>query len=60
MNMAGALTASLTPLIYGYLFSRGYWIEPFFVSSGVLFLGAIIWTFFIHPDVSVINEQESV
>jgi sugar phosphate permease len=60
MNMAGALTASLTPLIYGYLFSRGYWIEPFFVSSGVLFLGAIIWSFFIHPDVSVINEQESV
>jgi sugar phosphate permease len=57
MNMAGAISASMTPLVYGYLFSRGLWVEPFFVSSGVLFLGAIIWTFFIRPDVSVIDSQ---
>jgi sugar phosphate permease len=29
MNTAGALAASLTPLVYGGLFDRGSWVPPF-------------------------------
>jgi len=55
MVMAGALVASLTPLVYGGLFDRGFWVAPFFVSSGVLFAGALVWTFLIDPERSVIS-----
>jgi len=55
MNMAGALAASLTPIVYGSLFGRGYWVAPFLVSAAVLALGALIWTFLIDPDRSVIE-----
>ena len=54
MVMAGALAASLTPLVYGGLFDRGYWVAPFFVSAGVMFAGALIWTFLIDPERSVV------
>ena len=55
MNMAGALAASLTPIVYGSLFGRGYWVAPFLVSAAVLALGALIWTFLIDPDRSVVE-----
>lgn len=55
MNMAGALAASFTPLVYGGLFDRGFWVTPFFVSAGVLFAGALIWAFFIDPERSVVG-----
>jgi len=55
MNMAGALAASLTPLVYGSLFDRGYWIAPFFVSASVLVAGALIWIFLIDPERSVVD-----
>jgi hypothetical protein len=29
MNMAGALAASLTAIVYGALFGAGYWVAPF-------------------------------
>ncbi len=54
MVMAGALAASLTPLVYGGLFDRGYWVAPFFVSAAVMFAGALIWTFLIDPEKSVV------
>lgn len=54
MNMAGALAASLTPLVYGTLFDRELWIAPFFVSAGVLCVGAMIWLFLIDPEKSVV------
>ena len=53
MNMAGALAASFTPLVFGYYFGRGSWSIPFFITSGVMLLGAAIWTFLIHPERSV-------
>jgi sugar phosphate permease len=59
MNMAGALSASLTPIIYGNLFEQGLWIEPFFVSAGVLFLGSLTWVFLIDPDCSVVEAMPS-
>ena len=55
MVMAGALAASLTPLVYGGLFDRGFWVAPFFVSAAVMFAGAVIWTFLIEPSRSVVS-----
>jgi sugar phosphate permease len=55
MNMAGALAASLTPLVFGYYFGKGSWMFPFFITSGVMLLGALIWTFLINPEKSVVD-----
>jgi sugar phosphate permease len=55
MNMAGALAASLTAIVYGTLFGKGFWVAPFLVSAGVMFLGALIWTLLIDPEKSVVE-----
>ena len=55
MVMAGALAASLTPVVYGGLFDRGFWVAPFFVSAAVMFVGGAIWTFLIEPERSVVG-----
>jgi sugar phosphate permease len=57
MNMAGALGASLTPLVFGYFIERGSWIAPFFVTTGVMAAGTLIWTFFINPEKSVVTND---
>jgi sugar phosphate permease len=54
MNMAGALAASLTAIVYGSLFGAGYWVAPFLVSAAVMGAGALIWAFLIDPDRSVV------
>jgi hypothetical protein len=36
------------------LSDRGSWIAPFFVSAGVMLIGALIWTFLIDPERSVV------
>jgi hypothetical protein len=55
MNMAGALAASLTAIVYGNLFGRGLWVAPFLVSAAVMALGALIWIFLINPEKSVVE-----
>lgn len=55
MNMSGSLAASLTPIVYGTLFGRGYWVAPFLVSAAVLGAGALIWIFLIDPERSVVE-----
>ncbi len=55
MNMAGALAASFTPLIFGYYFGKGSWMMPFFITSGVMLAGALIWIFLINPEKSVVD-----
>jgi sugar phosphate permease len=57
MNMTGALAASLTPIVYGTLFGRGYWVTPFVVSAAVLALGALIWIFLIDPEKRVVSTE---
>lgn len=57
MNMAGALAASLTPIVYGTLFGRGYWVAPFVVSAAVMAAGALIWIFLIDPEQSVVGAE---
>lgn len=67
MNMVGALGGASTAVVYGNLFNRGLWVAPFFVSAGVMVLGALIWVFLIDPERSVVEtalpklvaEQES-
>lgn len=54
MNMSGSLAASLTPIVYGSLFERGYWVAPFLVSAAVLTAGALIWVCLIDPEQSVV------
>ncbi|PYR30814.1 MAG: MFS transporter [Acidobacteria bacterium] len=57
MNMAGALAASFTAIVYGSLFGRGYWVAPFLVSAAVMALGAIVWMFLIDPERSVVEAR---
>jgi sugar phosphate permease len=55
MNMAGSLAASLSPIIFGALVQRGFWILPFFITAGVLLTGALIWAFLIDAEKLVID-----
>lgn len=55
MNMMGAIGASVSPLVFGMLVQRGSWIMPFYVTAGVLIAGALIWTFLIDPERSVVD-----
>ena len=55
MNMVGALGGASTAVVYGSLFNRGFWVAPFLVSAGVMFLGALIWIFLIDPEQSVVD-----
>jgi MFS family permease len=57
MNMAGSLAASASPIIFGVLTQRGFWIAPFLITAGVLLTGALIWTFLIDPEKSVVEER---
>jgi sugar phosphate permease len=57
MNMAGALAASFTPLIFGYYFGKGSWMVPFFITSAVMLIGALIWAFLINPERSVVEAR---
>jgi sugar phosphate permease len=57
MNMAGSLAASVSPIIFGALVQRGFWIAPFFISAGVLVTGGLIWAFLINPDTSVVEAR---
>ena len=54
MNMVGALGGASTAVVYGSLFNRGLWVAPFLVSAGVMLVGALIWTFLINPEQSVV------
>jgi sugar phosphate permease len=58
MNMGGQLVGALSPMVFGKLVDNGSWVAPFVVSAGLLFIGAIIWGFWIDPDKSVIDRDE--
>jgi sugar phosphate permease len=55
MNMVGAVGASISPLVFGFLVERGSWIAPFYVTAAVLASGALIWIFLIDPEQSVVD-----
>jgi sugar phosphate permease len=54
MNMAGALAASVSPVIFGYFAQRGFWVAPFLITAGMLVAGALLWTFWIDPEKPVV------
>ena len=56
MNMAGAVGASISPLVFATLVERGSWIAPFLVTAGVLVIGALIWSFLIDAEKPLIQE----
>jgi sugar phosphate permease len=55
MNMVGAIGASISPLVFGFLVERGSWVAPFYVTAGVLTAGSLIWIFLIDPEKSVVD-----
>jgi sugar phosphate permease len=55
MNMVGAVGASISPLVFGFLVERGSWVAPFYVTAGVLASGSLIWIFLIDPEKSVVD-----
>ncbi len=57
MNMVGAVGASISPLVFGFLVERGSWVAPFFVTAAVLASGSLIWIFLIDPEKSVVDRH---
>jgi sugar phosphate permease len=57
MNMSGALAASVSPIIFGFLVQRGRWVTPFVISAGVMLAGALIWALLIDPEKSVVADK---
>ena len=55
MNMVGAVGASISPLVFGFLVEQGSWVAPFYVTAGVLASGSLIWIFLIDPEKSVVD-----
>jgi len=54
MNTSGAVGASISPLVFGFMVQAGSWTYPFFVTAALLISGALIWTFLIDPEKSVV------
>jgi sugar phosphate permease len=57
MNMVGAVGASISPLVFGFLVERGSWVAPFYVTAAVLASGSLIWIFLIDPEKSVVDRH---
>jgi sugar phosphate permease len=55
MNMVGAVGASISPLVFGFLVERGSWVAPFYVTAAVLAVGSLVWIFLIDPQQSVVE-----
>jgi len=59
MNMAGNIGGALSPLVFGVLVQYGSWQAPFIVAASLLVIGSAVWAFWLDPDVSVVEMQES-
>jgi sugar phosphate permease len=55
MNMAGAVGASISPIVFGFFAQRGFWVAPFVVTACVLLTCTLIWIFLINPEKSVVS-----
>jgi MFS transporter, ACS family, glucarate transporter len=55
MNMAGAVGASISPLVFAMLVEHGSWVAPFGVTAAVLVSGAMIWIFLIDAEKPLVN-----
>jgi sugar phosphate permease len=59
MNMAGNIGGALSPLVFGVLVQFGSWQAPFIVAASLLVIGAAVWAFWLDPDVSVVEPQDT-
>jgi sugar phosphate permease len=59
MNMAGNIGGALSPLVFGILVQYGSWQAPFIVAASLLVIGSLIWAFWLDPDVSVVEKQDT-
>ena len=59
MNMAGNIGGALSPLVFGFLVQYGSWQAPFIVAASLLVIGSLIWAFWLDPDVSVVEKQDT-
>ena len=55
MNTAGAVGASISPVVFGFFAQKGFWVVPFVVTACVLLTCALIWIFLIDPEKSVVG-----
>jgi hypothetical protein len=53
------LLVSEGPVVFGFFAQRGFWIVALFVAAGVLLNDALIWTFLIDPELSVVDAPAS-
>jgi sugar phosphate permease len=60
MNMAGNIGGALSPTVFGILVQFGSWTAPFIVAAVILLLGAIMWAFWLNPEISVVEEGRVV
>jgi sugar phosphate permease len=59
MNMAGNIGGALSPLVFGFLAQYASWQAPFIVAACLLVIGSAIWAFWLDPDVSVVEKQDT-
>jgi MFS family permease len=59
MNMAGNIGGALSPLVFGFLVQFGSWEAPFIVAATLLIVGAAVWAFWLNPETSVVETQET-
>ena len=53
MNMMGQAGGAISPIVFGALTQRGFWVAPFFITSAVLITAALMWAFLINPERAV-------
>lgn len=55
MNMVGNGCGAISPIVFGFLAQRGFWVAPFYIAAAVLVAGAFIWGLLVNPEKSVVE-----
>jgi hypothetical protein len=45
--------------VFGFLVQFGSWEAPFIVAAILLVIGAAVWAFWLDPETSVVEAQET-
>ena len=55
MNGIGQGGGSISPIVFGALSQAGYWMAPFYLTSAILVIAALMWAFVIDPESTVLE-----